>query len=348
MSYRITTHSTFEDSVLYPKIFQIEKNLYAASFFLMKLLPAKCILETARKNHQLQPGATVVETTSGTFGLALALMCNRYGYRCILVSDPVLDPLLKNRIENLGAEVDIVEHPSPVGGYQKARLDRLQHHLDKHANSFWPRQYQNEGNPNAYALLAEYLSTMVGQIDCLVGPVGSGGSMCGTSFYLRKLNPDMHVVGVDTVNSVLFGQPDGPRLVRGLGNSIMPDILDHRHFDEIHWLTASETFCATRDIHKSHRLFVGVTGGAAYQVAHHYATQNPDQVTVFICPDEGYRYLDSAFSLDYLTNRGLYLEKTPQIPIEVETPVETISQWSMMHWNRRTLQGVLGCALEEA
>lgn len=340
-NYHQAIYRTYEESVLYPKMFQLQDNLYAASFFLMKLLPAKYILDAARREGRLHPGSTVAETTSGTFGLALAILCNHYGYKCILVSDPVLDPLLKNRIESLGASVDIIDQPAAVGGYQKPRLERLMQYLDQIEGSFWPMQYANRSNPGSYALLAEYLSTVIGKIDCLIGTVGSGGSMCGTSSYLREVNPSMHVIGIDTVRSVLFGQPDGKRLVRGLGNSIMPEILDHTVFDEVHWLTAAETFYATREIHNRHGLFVGATSGAAYQVAKHWAAAHPDKTTVFICPDEGYRYLDNVFDAPWLSKMGIELRPCPEAPRVVESPRVDMPQWSMMHWNRRTLQEVL-------
>lgn len=337
MMNRFSIYKTFEESVLLPNIFSIGEGLYAASFFLMKLLPAKFILDGARREGKLKPGSMVIETTSGTFGLALAMLCNHYGYRCILVSDPVLDPLLKNRIEGLGAVVDIVDKPAIEGGYQKSRLDRLYRHLDLNKGSFWPKQYENRSNPNSYALLAEYISTALGRIDCLVGTVGSGGSMCGTSMFLRMVNPEMRVIGVDTVNSILFGQPDDKRLVRGLGNSIMPAILDHSAFDEVHWLTAEEIFSATREIHKKHGLFLGVTSGAAYQVAKHWSARHPKQTTIFICPDEGYRYLDNAFDDRWLSQHGLNLENLSKEPQVVRSPRTEMRKWTMVHWNRRKL-----------
>lgn len=333
-------HNTFEESVLLPKIFSIGEGLYAASFFLMKLLPAKFILDVARRENKLSPGSIVIETTSGTFGLALAMLCNRYSYRCILVSDPVLDPLLRNRIEGLGTVVDVVDKPAKVGGFQKSRLDRLHKHLEQNKGSFCPQQYENLANPGSYALLAEYLSTAFGQIDCLVGTVGSGGSICGTSMFLRKVNPEMRVIGVDTVNSILFGQPDGKRIIRGLGNSIMPDILDHSVFDEVHWLTAQETFASTREIHKKHGLFLGVTSGAAYRVAKHWAAKHPEQTTVFICPDEGYRYLDSAFDNKWLAQNGLNLDDISEEPQVALHPGSDMRNWTMVHWNRRKLDEV--------
>src|SRR5215216_1222208 len=105
-----------------PRLIQLSENLFAASFFLMKLLPANFILKRARDAGLIQPGSTIIETTSGTFGLALAIHCALNGYRLILVSDPVVDESLKRQMEELGAQVDIVAEPAPEGGFQRARL----------------------------------------------------------------------------------------------------------------------------------------------------------------------------------------------------------------------------------
>lgn len=89
----------------------------------------------------------------------------------------------------------------------------------------------------------------------MIGTVGSGGSMSGLSRLLRLTNPDLKSIGIDTPASVVFGQPDGPRTLRGLGNSLMPKNVDHSQFDEVHWVTATEAYQATRELHRNHALF---------------------------------------------------------------------------------------------
>ena len=82
--------------------------------------------------------------------------------------------------------------------------------------------------------------------------------MCGTSSFLRMVFPGLTAIGVDTHGSVLFGLPDeGKRLLRGLGNSVMPPNLDHRAFDEVHWVTGPEGFLGTRELHRGHAVFAG-------------------------------------------------------------------------------------------
>lgn len=330
------------DLVELPKIIKLNDNLYGSAFFLMKLMPARFILDRAEKEGILKPGSLVTETTSGTFGLALAMLCSLKGYKFVMVTDPVVDDALKRRIEDLGAVVEIVQKPADIGGYQRSRLDKLMEILKKNPGSFCPSQYENTNNPAGYSKLAEILAESVGHIDCLVGTVGSGGSVCGTSRYLRQLFPDLHVVGVDTLGSVIFGQPDQKRLLRGLGNSLWPDNVDHTVFNEIHWVSAAEAFLATRMLHRKHALFMGGTSGAAYMVAKWWAEKNPGKIAVSIFPDEGYRYQDTIYNDKWLEENNVKLDKLPKNPVEVKTPVDAKIQWSCIGWNRRDYENVVG------
>lgn len=333
-----------DEATVMPRLIRLQPNLYVAAFFLMKLLPAQYILSEARREGKIEPGAHVIESTSGTFGLALAILCNRYGYSLTLVSDPIVSDSLRQRMTQLGAKVDIVTQPSEWGGFQGARLERLQRYLDVEPGAFWPAQYSNPRNPAAYAAIAEYLHSTIGRIDCLVGSVGSGGSMCGTTKYLRLTRPGLKSVAVDHPTSVLFGRPDGLRLVRGLGNSILPENLDHSCFDEVHWLDSGETFLASRELHERYGIFMGATTGAAYRVAEHYVRHNPEDVTVFLGPDEGYRYEGSAYNPDWLKHQGVWLETSTNEPTNVTCPAAGDSPWFTVNWQRRSLPAVTGVA----
>jgi cysteine synthase A len=336
-------NSSVVEAVELPDIVALEPNLFGVSFFLMKLIPARFILDRAQEEGQLAPGSVVIETTSGTFGLALAILCNLRGYRLHLVSDPAVDPSLYRRMVDLGATVDIVGEPVAVGGIQQARLDRLAEVRAAHPGHFWPAQYANANNPLSYSCCAELLVEVMGHIDCLVGPVGSGGSMCGTSGYLRMLFPALSVVGVDTHGSVLFGLPDEKkRLLRGLGNSLMPQNLDHTSFDEVHWVTGREAFLATRQLHRKHALFTGPTSGAAYMVGRWWARRNPDARVAVLFPDEGYRYQDTVYDDSWLQANGAGLDRLPDDPVACIHPGEVPRRWSCLPWARRSYEQVVG------
>ncbi|MGH9023589.1 MAG: cysteine synthase family protein [Acidimicrobiia bacterium] len=330
-----------------PRIVRLESNLYGLAFSLMKLIPARHILERARKDGRLDSGAVVVESTSGTFGLALAMHCSLLGQPLVLVSDPAVDSSLRRRIEDLGARVEIVEQPSPIGGFQQARLLRLAQVCERHPRHFLPSQYDNPDHPSSYEGLATFLHQALGEIDYLVGPVGSGGSMCGTATALRQKMPHLAAVGVDTPGSVLFGQPDGPRALRGLGNSIMPANLDHRVFDEVHWVGAPEAFLATRLLHRRHALFMGPTSGAAWLAARSLARRNRAATVAMVLPDEGHRYLATVYDDVWLAANQQLVGRLPSRPIEVSRPSEAGDRWSYLTWGRRSRTEVqLGIRLD--
>lgn len=144
------------DYIQLPKIVSIGQEFYGAVFSLMKLLPARYILEKAISNGTINKDTVTIETSSGTFALGLAMVCSLLSCKLIIVSDPVMGDNLKRRIEDLGAKVEIVRTPNAVGGIQSARLDKVKELQTKFPNHFWPNQYDNPDNPTAYSLVAEY------------------------------------------------------------------------------------------------------------------------------------------------------------------------------------------------
>jgi S-sulfo-L-cysteine synthase (3-phospho-L-serine-dependent) len=320
-----------------PRMVRLGPNLFGAAFTLMKLLPARHILARAAASGRLEPGTVVIETTSGTFGLALAMECSLRGYPLVLVSDPAVDPALRRRLGDLGATVVMVDRPAPRGGLQQARLDKVADLCGRHPRHFLPSQYANPDNPAAYHPLADLLEAAVGPVDCVVGPVGSGGSMCGTAAALRARFPWTCAVGVDTPGSVLFGQADGPRRVRGLGNSLMPPNLDHSAFDEVHWVGAAEAFEATRTLHRRHALYMGPTSGAAWLAAAWWARMHPEARVVTLLPDEGHRYQDTVYDDAWRHDNDLRLDGLPVRPDEVAHPDQATAGWTRFGWGRRTL-----------
>lgn len=330
-----------------PQLVPLEGHLTAAAFPLMKIFPAEFCLQRAKKEGWVNEQTLVVETSSGNLALGLAIVCKLLAHRLTIVSDYACDGFLRRRMEDMGATVEIVPAPLVVGGYQGARLQRLAEIRAETPDSWWLNQYDNSSNPAAYGQLAALLVKQLGTIDCLVGTVGSGGSVCGTTSYLRELFPEMITVGVDTFGSVLFGQPESPRTLRGLGNSILPKNLDHSLFDEIHWVSAAEAYTATRQLHRETSLFCGGTSGACWLVARSLAKRYPKARIVAIFPDDGYRYVDTIYNNDYLREHGLYLSSLPERPHEISSPLDAVSEWSRMSWGRRKLAEVVAPAFSE-
>lgn len=319
------------DALEMPQVVRLDSGVVAACFSLMKLLPARHIINDALRTGRLTPSSRVIETTSGTFGLGLAMVCAQHGLPLTLVSDPVIDDAFRNKLEALGAEVEIVTEPAQVGGFQASRLSRLEELTRADPTAFIPRQYENPLNPDAYGRVADMLLTELGGIDFLVGCVGSGGSMCGLTRRARQFT-DLMSVGIDTHGSVLFGMSDKPRLIRGLGNSLLPPNLDHSLFNQIHWLNAPETIAATHALFRDESLFRGPTSGAAALVANWIQLENPGKTVVVVMADEGERYLDTVFNPDWRAANGCSADTVPSAPINVRTPneAEQLGTWAKL------------------
>ncbi|MFD5318526.1 PLP-dependent cysteine synthase family protein [Streptomyces sp. NPDC127098] len=264
------------------------------------------MVERARARGELRPGGRVIESTSGTLGLGLALAGLVYGHPVTLVTDPGLERSLTRLLTAHGAEVDVVSEPHPAGGWQQARRDRVRLLLARHPGSWCPDQYHNPDNVSAYTPLALELASSLGHIDVLVCSVGTGGHSAGISRVLRQLYPELTVVGVDTVGSTIFGQPARPRLMRGLGSSIHPSNVAYEHFSEVHWVAPAEAVWTCRRLAASHYATGGWSVGAVALVAGWFARTRPAEARVVaVFPDGPQRYLDTVYHDDYCAAHGL-------------------------------------------
>ena len=339
------------DHLCDPALIQLQPQLYAVKFDLMKIVPARYILETALANGDLQPGGLVVESSSGTFALGLALVCANIGLRLSLVTGP-LEPSVRWRLEHLGAEIDVVPSAgNTLGGIQQARLNRLQQVMADNPGAFWPQQYTNPLHPAAYAAIARSLGESLGNVDYLVASVGSGGSMCGMSRILRQTNPDLRVIGVDHNLSVLFGPTTGEAYplcqecyvpLLGMGSDIVIANLDHTECDEVHWLPVAKMINAIHHLHQQQGLLLGPTAGAAYAVAQWVAQNNPGKNVLTIFPDHGIRYMQTVFDPQWLSARASELQRDWAAPVAVASPTAVRRDWEYFPWQRRSYQQVLG------
>ncbi|MFG2810625.1 pyridoxal-phosphate dependent enzyme [Streptomyces massasporeus] len=298
------------------------------NLFAMKDRVARQIITEARATGALAEGAPIVESSSGTMALGVALVGTALGHPVHIVTDPRIDRTTLAKLEALGCEVHVVS-AMDAHGWQGARLTRLREIMDANPGAFWPRQYENPQNPAAYRHLAHELLADLGTVDVLVGAVGSGGSLCGTSRVLRESLPELYVVGVDCVGSVLFGQPDRPqRLQSGLGNSLHPKNLDHALIDEVHWLNDREAFGATRELARTEKLFAGNTSGSVYRVLEAMAARAaPGTTVVGIFPDRGDRYADTVHSDAHWAEKELRRLPVASVPRQVLDGTE-VHSWS--------------------
>jgi cysteine synthase A len=284
----------------------------------------------ARRRGELTPGRPIIESTSGSLGLGLALAGIAYGHPTILVTDPGLEPLMHRLLVAYGARVDIVARPHPTGGWQQARRDRVCALLDEHPGAHCPDQYHNPDNVAAYEGLALELAHQVGRVDMLVCSVGTGGHSAGLSRVLRSLFPDLRLVGVDSIASTIFGQPAGPRLMRGLGSSIFPRNVAYDAFSEVHWVAPGEAVWACRRLAAARFATGGWSVGAVTLVASWLARREPaDTRIVAIFPDGPQRYWNTIYDDAYCGKHQLLDEAPARDPDLLDHPADrTVHRWA--------------------
>jgi cysteine synthase len=304
--------------------------------------PGLHLIQCARERGDLADGAPIVESTSGTLGLGLALAGLIHGHPVTLVTDPGMEPPLRNLLTAYGARVDLVDTPHPTGGWQQARRDRVNQLLDDQGG-FCPDQYNNPDNVDAYQSLALELAAQLGRVDVLVCSVGTGGHSAGTARVLREFFPDLRLVGVDACGSTIFGQPARTRLMRGLGSSIHPRNVDYPAFDEVHWVAAPESVWACRRLAAGHYVSGGWSVGAVALVASWLSRTLPDDTRIAaIFPDGPHRYAETVYSDDYCRHHDLLGPQPAADPDEISHPRER----EVLRWTRCTR--VIGPTSEDA
>ncbi|MFK4189334.1 PLP-dependent cysteine synthase family protein [Streptomyces sparsogenes] len=288
------------------------------------------MVAAARERGALPPGARIVESTSGTLGLGLALAGITFGHPVSVVTDPGMETQVAGLLRAYGAEVHTVTTPHPDGGWQRARREKVAELLAAHPDAWCPDQYHNPDGVAAYRPLAHELAAQLGRIDTLVVSVGTGGHSAGIGRVLRVFFLALRVVGVDTCASTIFGQPAGPRLMRGLGSSIHPRNVAYDLFDEVHWVAAPESVWAARALARTHYATGGWSVGAVALVARWIARTSPaeDRIAA-VFPDGPHRYVSTVFDDDYCRAHRLLGHEPPDAPDEIARPDQAVvTRWT--------------------
>ncbi|MET7520126.1 pyridoxal-phosphate dependent enzyme [Streptomyces sp. NPDC005480] len=292
--------------------------------------PGLHMVREARRRGDLVAGAPVIESSSGTLGLGLALAGLTYGHPVTVVSDPGMEPAMVRLLTAYGAHVEQVVAPHPEGGWQQARRETVATLMARTPGAYCPDQYHNPDNVAAYAPLATELIAQLGRVDVLVAAVGTGGHSAGTERVLRETFPSMALIGVDAIGSAIFGQPAGPRLMRGLGSSIHPTNVAYAAFDQVHWIAPHEAVWACRQLARRHYASGGWSVGAVALVAGWAArTYPPGTRVAAIFPDGPHRYLETVYNDAWCRDHGLLDHEPPSEPDEAaEQDAYPFTSWT--------------------
>jgi cystathionine beta-synthase len=270
------------------------------------------IQEEVRKGT-LRPGGTIVECTSGNTGLGLALAASILGFKCVFTM-PEKVPLEKEyMLKAYGAEVircpTEVAPESPESYYSVAK--RI---AKERPNAVLGNQYFNPMNPEAHYRTTgpEIWRDTAGEVDCVVGGMGTGGTMSGIGRYLKEQNPKVQIVGVDPRGSILKEYFDrrtmgeaGQYLVDGIGEDFIPGTCQFEYVDRMITVDDEPSIVMTRRLAREEGMLVGSSSGCAVAGAIDVARDlDADQIVVVIIPDTGERYLSKVHSEKWLAQHG--------------------------------------------
>ena len=255
------------------------------------------MIDVAEAEGRNEPGRnTIVESTSGNTGIALAFVCAAKGYKLILTMPQGMSRERENLLRLYGAEVVLVES---MGGMDEA-VQEARRICRERGDCWVPNQFSNPANPDIHrrTTAEEIWRDTDGQVDVLVAGVGTGGTITGCGERLKERNPDLRVVAVEPKASpVLSGGLAGPHKIQGIGAGFVPEVLDRDVIDEIVAVEDESALETARLAAVREGLLIGISAGAAVYAALELGSRSEmaGKRIVVVVPDGGERYMSMPF-----------------------------------------------------
>lgn len=270
---------------------------------------ASHILKHLLKSGKINQRTTIIESSSGNFGVALSAFCKSLKLRFVCVVDPYISVLNESLMRSFGAEIVKVTNADSKGGYLLSRIAEVKRLCSVIENSCWINQYENIENSNGYKSLGYEICQAVDKLDYLFLGVGSGGTVAGVSKVVKNKFPHSKIIAVDAVGSVIFGAEPKKRSIPGIGSSMVPKILKEALIDEVIWIDETETIHKCHELLTHNFLMMGGSSGSVYAAIKKYFLNHrlalPAKV-VAIFPDTGSKYLTTIYNEKWVK---AYLQK---------------------------------------
>ena len=253
----------------------------------------------AEEKGLLQPGATIIEPTSGNTGIGLCSVAAARGYKCIIVMPDSMTPERQKIMKALGARVVLT--PGNLG--MSGCIARAEELKKENPGSIIAGQFENPANPEAHYQTTgpEIWEDTEGNVDIFVAGIGTGGTITGTGRYLRERSPQVKIIGAEPADSPLITRGiSGPHGIQGIGANFIPEILDLKIVDQVVPVTTEDSYAAGRRMGREEGLLVGISSGCALHVALQLAKleENRGKTIVALLPDSGERYLSTPMYQD--------------------------------------------------
>lgn len=263
----------------------------------IKTRTAYNMIVDAEKKGLINKDTIIVEPTSGNQGIGLALVGAVRGYRTIIIMPDSVSEERRKLVNHYGAEVKLVHDEGNIGKC----IDECQKLAMKMAAEnplvFVPQQFENEANPMAHRnqTALEILDQVDGTIDGFCSGIGTGGTITGIGEVLKDKNPNIEIWAVEPENAaILAGGNIGTHLQMGIGDGLIPSILNRHIYDDIYIVTDDEAITTAKDLAKKEGLMCGISSGTNVAAALKLAKKlGKGKTVVTILPDTAERYFST-------------------------------------------------------
>jgi len=253
------------------------------------------MIDSLEASGALKPGGTIIEPTSGNTGIALAFVAAARGYKLILCMPESMSIERRKMLLLMGASLEL----TPAEKGMRGAVARASELLAVTPGAVMPQQFENPANPAIHSRTTalEIWNDTDGNVDMVVCGVGTGGSITGIGNCLKPLKPSIKMVAIEPeASALLSGREAGPHKIQGIGAGFIPEILDRTIIDQVETISNDDAMIMARLAAKTEGLCVGISSGAALEVAFRLAAK-PEcagQTMVVIIPSFAERYLSTA------------------------------------------------------
>lgn len=256
----------------------------------------------AEKKGLINKDTIIVEPTSGNQGIGLALVGAVKGYRTIIIMPDSVSEERRKLVRHYGAEVKLIHDAGDIGACIDECLQTALRMREKDSRVFVPQQFANEDNILAHKnhTALEIMEQVAGPIHGFCSGIGTGGTITGIGRVLKAQNPDVEIWAVEPENAaILAGGTIGTHIQMGIGDGIIPEILDQTIYDEIYVISDEEALTTSKRLAKEEGLMCGISSGTNVAAALKLAKKlGKGKTVVTVLPDTAERYFSTELFLE--------------------------------------------------
>lgn len=255
------------------------------------------MIEEAEKKGLIQKDTIIVEPTSGNQGIGLALIGAVKGYETVIIMPDSVSEERRKLVRHYGAKVILIHDEGNIGACIDECLQTALRMARENPRVYVPQQFENEANPMAHRhrTALEILEQVAGPIHGFCSGIGTGGTITGIGEVLKAQNPDMEIWAVEPENAaILAGGNVGTHLQMGIGDGVIPEILNQQIYSDIYIVTDEEAIQTAKDLARLEGLMCGISSGTNVAAAIKLAKKlGKGKTVVTILPDTAERYFST-------------------------------------------------------